>query len=365
MTNKDKVKLFKKLMETLFSLLEPCDTMQSGGGQMNAFTKYIKRARNEAGLTQEQVAEHMGVSKVAVQNWEKTGGIRRERLKKLSELYNVPIGELSAALDTDDEEGDNWPDFLFEYKDAERNILNLEENNSIVSTLRLNLKQQELFGIMCIYDAEYLQNESIGCHDKEDFEECLKKVPFEYINKVGSIQFMNICDGLYKVLKYVKSDFLLKILKLDPDRQFNLRRLSKEQICEFIDGGFKEMGIDAELDAMNVEAFCFNISMSKARLILPLLEKNSFRFNGNTSGAELMEDTPDDVVKVIAKACDLDYEKRWNGLQYGRGFIAGIIGDNLKYVTEWDYDNYDAGHEVASLSINETGRKLLEWFREK
>ncbi len=42
MTNKDKVKLFKKLMETLFSLLEPCDTMQSGGGHMNAFTKYIK-----------------------------------------------------------------------------------------------------------------------------------------------------------------------------------------------------------------------------------------------------------------------------------------------------------------------------------
>ena len=81
---------------------------------MNAFTKYIKRARNEAGLTQEQVAEHMGVSKVAVQNWEETGGIRRERLKKLSELYNVPIGELSAALDTDDEEGDNWPDCRFE-----------------------------------------------------------------------------------------------------------------------------------------------------------------------------------------------------------------------------------------------------------
>ena len=83
MTNKYKVKLFKKVMATMFVLLEPCDTMQSGGGHMNAFTKCIKRARNEAGLTQEQVAERMGVSKVAVQNWEKTGGIRRERLKKI------------------------------------------------------------------------------------------------------------------------------------------------------------------------------------------------------------------------------------------------------------------------------------------
>lgn len=334
---------------------------------MNVFANYIKRARNEAGLTQEEVAERMGVSKVAVQNWEKKGGIRRERLKKLSELYNVPIEELSAALDanTDDEGSDNWPDFLFEYNDAEGNSIDMEDNNSIASTLRLNLAQQELFGIMCIYDAKYLQNESVGCHDREDFEECLKKVPFEYINKVGSIHFMNICDGLYRVLKYVRSDFLLKILKLDPDRQFNLRKLSKEQICEFIDGGFKEMGLDAELDAMNDEALCFDISMSKARLLLPLLEKNSFRFNGNTSGAELMEDTPDDVVKVIAKACDLDYEKRWSGLQHGRGFIAGIISDNLKYVTEWDYDKDDTGHEVASLSINETGRKLLEWFREK
>lgn len=48
---------------------------------MNAFARYIKRARIEADLTQEQVAERMGVSKVAVQNWEKIGGIRRERLK--------------------------------------------------------------------------------------------------------------------------------------------------------------------------------------------------------------------------------------------------------------------------------------------
>lgn len=334
---------------------------------MNVFANYIKRARNEAGLTQEEVAERMGVSKVAVQNWEKKGGIRRERLKKLSELYNVPIEELSAALDanTDDEGSDNWPDFLFEYKDAEGNSIDLEDNNSIASTLRLNLRQQELFGIMYIYDAEYLQKDSIGCHDKEDFEECLKNVPFEFINKVGSIQFMNICDGLYRVLKYVKTDFLLKILKLDPDRQFNLRKLSKEQICEFIDGGFKEMGIDAELDVTNEKALYFDISMSKARLLLPLLEQNVFKFDGVTGGAELTKDTPDDVVKVIAKACDLDYEKRWNGLQNGRGFIAGIISDNLKYVTEWDYDKDDAGHEVASLSINETGRKLLEWFREK
>ena len=49
---------------------------------MNAFTKYIKRARNEAGLTQEQVAEHMGVSKVAVQNWEKTGD-KKGTVKKI------------------------------------------------------------------------------------------------------------------------------------------------------------------------------------------------------------------------------------------------------------------------------------------
>ena len=37
----------------------------------------------------------------------------------------------------------------------------------------------------------------------------------DFIGKVGSIQFMNMVDGLQHVIKYIKSDFLLKILKLN------------------------------------------------------------------------------------------------------------------------------------------------------
>ena len=337
---------------------------------MKAFANYIRKLRGEAGLTQEEVAERLEVSKVTVQNWEKGKGIRRERLKEISTLFNAPIDDLKEAMDADINGGevDNWPDFLFDrqWEDEDGNIINLDSdsNNRIVSELHLNLRQQELFGILCIYGAEYLQNDIVLSDDKENFHSCLNDVPFEYINKVGSIQFMNICDGLYKVIRYVKPDFLLKILKMDPEWQFNLRKLGKEQICEFIDGGYKRMDIDAEFDEED-DGLDFQISMNKAKVILPLLEQHAFYFKGRRGDAELVEDTPDNVVKAIASVCNLDYKSWLDGLPEKNGFCAAVIRSNLELVTEWNKDVDGEEQEVRWLAINDTGVKLLNWFREK
>ena len=53
---------------------------------------FIKRCREEAGLTQAQLAEKMDVSVVAVQNWEngKTR-LNLDRYHELSEIFNVPV----------------------------------------------------------------------------------------------------------------------------------------------------------------------------------------------------------------------------------------------------------------------------------
>ncbi len=87
-----------------------------------------------------------------------------------------------------------------------------------------------------IYDADYLKKE---CIDFDTLDEDLKKIPYGFIEKVGSIRFMNQVEGLHRVIKYVRTDFLLKILKQNPEVEFDIKRLFKDQICEFIDSGWK------------------------------------------------------------------------------------------------------------------------------
>lgn len=357
-------------MQTLFTLMGISNMLILGGGYMKTFASYIKKLRVGKGLTQEALAESLQVSKVTVQNWEKGKGIRRDRLKELSILFNVPIGELKDAMDADinDEGTDNWPDFLFEYQreDDEGNIIKeaSNSNNHIVSTLHLNLEQQELFGILSIYGAEYLQKDNVDIYDRQDFENCLKIVPFDYINKVGSIQFMNICDGLYKVLRYVKPDFLLKILKMDPDWQFNLKKLSKDLICEFIDYGHKSFDTELEWEESEETPY-FSISMHKARAILPLLEQENFYFNGGKVGAGLREDTPENTVQILLKTCGVRHEGWEEELFDKKELIAGSVVNGLEIVTEWHNKELNDGKKEYYLSINETGRKLLKWFEGK
>ena len=77
---------------------------------------FLKRSREMAGLTQVQLAEKMGVSTVAVQNWEsgKTN-ISYRRYQDLAVILNIPVDKLikETIIDEDKSRLDNWPDFIF------------------------------------------------------------------------------------------------------------------------------------------------------------------------------------------------------------------------------------------------------------
>ena len=186
--------------------------------------KFIKICRTNAGLTQEQLAEKMGVSVVSVQNWEsgKTN-IETRRYMELAAVFNVPVEKLikEMIIEEDKRRPDRWPGFLFD-----------DDTNAIIDTLHLNLAQQDLFGLLYIYDAEYLKKTVI---DFNTLYDDLQKIPYGFIERVGSIQFMNQVDGLHNVIKYIKTEFLMKVLKQNPESEFNVKKLPKELICEFID----------------------------------------------------------------------------------------------------------------------------------
>lgn len=160
---------------------------------MNQFGEFLKKSRINAGLTQEQLAEKMSVSLTSVQKWESgTSQIRTDKLSNLAYYLNIPtdiiIKEMTHSIDKN--RNNKFPSFLFD-----------EQVNKIISTLHLNLKQQELFGLLCIYQEDFL----LDSYDDTMID--LKQIPYQFICDVGSIHLMNITDGLKHVLKYVKKTF--------------------------------------------------------------------------------------------------------------------------------------------------------------
>ena len=63
-------------------------------------TSLLKSLREEAGLTQSQVARAIGVESVTVSRWERgaVGSIKTENLMALAKLFHVPVDDLARRL---------------------------------------------------------------------------------------------------------------------------------------------------------------------------------------------------------------------------------------------------------------------------
>lgn len=316
---------------------------------------FIKKCREAAGLTQAQLAEKMDVSVVAVQNWEKgKNKINLDRYMDLAAVFNVPVDKLikEMLIEEDKLRPDRWPDFLFD-----------EETNAIVNNLHLNLAQQDLFGLLYIYGSEYLEKTHI---DIDTFNEDLKRIPYGFIDRVGSIQFINQSEGLHKVIKYVQTDFLMKVLKQNPEAEFNIRKLSKNLICEFIDKGYKPVNDSAEIDDgyEGEDGIHFRISMRKARIMLPILEKlGPVHLTDGWWSHPVRVDIPEEILTgylsyngYSRELFDEEYYKR----EYS---TLNLMGE-LEEVTDYKNVASKGKDEKWMWSINNKGRKLLEWFKE-
>ena len=318
---------------------------------------FIKKCREEAGLTQEKLAEKMKVSVVTVQNWENgRQGIRIEKFRALSAVFNIPVDKLIKELLIEEEKtrSDNWPEFLFD-----------EDTNRIIDTLHLNIAQQDLFGLLYIYGADYLDKEEI---DYDTFDEDLRVVPYGFIDKVGSIQFMNQAEGLHKVVRYIKKDFLMKVLKQDPEAEFNIRKLNKELICEFIDNEYKTLDFSAlyEDNSEDCDMLRFNIKMNVAGIILPVLEKvGPVQLSDDKYGYEIRKDIPEELLTAVLDANGFNRELFEDGYYHAnREYNKDIFLSWLSDVTEYKNISNKRKKECWIWSINEKGRKLIKWLNE-
>ena len=320
---------------------------------------FIKRYREEAGLTQAQLADKMKVSTISVQNWEsgKTG-IDMSRYKDLAYYLNISVDLLikESLIEADKKRKNNWPAFLFD-----------DDTNQIIDSLHLNMAQQDLFGLLYIYDTDCLQYDLL---DTDTYREALKSIPYRFIEKVGSISFMNQAEGLYKVIKYVRADFLMKVLRQNPDMEFDIRKLTKDQICEFIDRGYKSVDDMESLDGDgryegDIE-FHLPISMKKAKIILPVLaETGVVHLSDEKCGnPPIREDIPENVLMAILDMCDFKRDL-WEKGYYKKENNDGYIRHGLETVTDYYEDTSGKSKGGLMWRVNSTGQELLKWFSEK
>lgn len=80
---------------------------------------------------------------------------------------------------------------------------------------------------------------------------------------------------------------MLKILRLNPESEFDVKRMTKDQICEFIDEGCKKRN-DLQ----------FGISMKKARAVLPIMEQKPLCITERLYG-EIRKDIPRELIETL------------------------------------------------------------------
>lgn len=105
----------------------------------------IKQARKNRGMTQEQLAEKMIVSRAAVAKWENGNGVPDiENLKKLSQVFGMSIDELmDHSVRTNTKENDTKQEYYKTYIGKKCNIEMIDWNDGIVDSYLVN--QDERF----------------------------------------------------------------------------------------------------------------------------------------------------------------------------------------------------------------------------
>lgn len=87
---------------------------------MDSFGNYMRNIRKKANLTQIEAASEIGVSRNAIQDWEKDAYIpEKEKILKLSRAYHEPEGNILHMLEIcrqKDSATANWRDVARQYR---------------------------------------------------------------------------------------------------------------------------------------------------------------------------------------------------------------------------------------------------------
>ena len=288
---------------------------------MKKFSEYLKEKRTTANLTQEKLAELIGVSLNSVQSWE--SGKYKPKKSKLSDLANhlgIDFVELETAFNDDGEDFSNFPFFMY-----------TDEQNEIISQLRLTPEQKEFMMLIRIYNSnnwDRLRNKSLEWHS--DIMGALRKIPYKYTEEKGVYKVYDFGQHLSKFLRYVPASFCFDMIRNSPDTVFDIRTLDKKDI-------FKWMNL---------------LTFGESNYLIPY-DYNRQKPSYYSYQAQFVRD----FQEVSKKLNDWEYRNRKQELSYNQSYNQYSSTPKIKLTEEvFDDENY-----TITTKLSQAGVLFKEW----
>lgn len=172
----------------------------------------IKQARKEQGMTQEQLAEKLIVSRVAIAKWENDNGVPDiENLKKLSQVFGITMDELCNNSSTNEvQKPDSKEEYYTPYIGEKCNVELIDWNDGIFDSCLLNQDDKFLYYITIkkkckkvgIIAKQYIEKIKV-CSKKEE-----SAVEFSEFAEINSNYFLDKTVDIYLEDKHFFSGIL-------------------------------------------------------------------------------------------------------------------------------------------------------------
>ncbi|MCR5540981.1 MAG: helix-turn-helix transcriptional regulator [Ruminococcus sp.] len=279
---------------------------------MKKFSEYLKEKRTAANLTQDKLAELIGVSLNSVQSWE--SGKYKPKKTKLYDLANhlgVDADELETVFNDDGEDFSNFPFFMY-----------TDEQISIINTLRLTPEQKEFMMLIRIYNTERPDKSRGGYFSWDhDIMGGLRRIPYKYTEVKGVYKVYDFGEHLTKFLRYVPKEFCFEMIRNSPDTVFDLRTLDKKDILSWMDYCVLDQSYSQpRMDGLSRKSYYSSLSKSIVKFEERTIDTsyNSYYSYEKNSDMSLFDKTTD---------------------QYGRKYTLKLSEKGLLF-QEWCKDIY-------------------------
>lgn len=324
---------------------------------------FLKNARERCNMTQEALAEKIGVSPTTIQNWERKTLPDIAHWPAILEQLNLSREEFfehyenTALPDTEEESVSSFPDFLF--PDSMVNQIKM---------MKLTADEQELLGLEELYSATYNMDEDYRFKvRKTGFSPTL---PYEYVRRVGAFHIMNLSDSLHKKIGE-RRNYVIAQIKTNPEQLFDVFKCSAEQLLHLCD----EIEVDYYNDCRhhhynwgtelrNTIKLLECIADADNSLVIAEADKDYWpsywRERDNYSSfAKSIESRSEQWMKIVEKESENpDYLEVKEKYEKDKRFYEehASMMDHAPVPPEY--------HGTKNAEMTERGQQLLAWYKE-
>lgn len=324
---------------------------------------FLKNARERCNMTQEALAEKIGVTPTTIQNWEKKTLPDISHWPAILEQLNLSKEEFFEHYENtalpDEEEGSvsSFPDFLFP-----DNMVNQ------IKMMKLTADEQELLGLEGLYSATYNMNKY---HEFKTTETgSLSILPYEYVRRVGALHVMNLSDSLHKKIGGYRN-YVIAQIKMKPEKPFDIFKCSAVQLLHLCDEIEVDYYNDCRHHHYNWGTELRNIiklleCIADADNSLVIAEANNNHWTNNwkeydnySSFAESIESHSEQWMKIVEKESENpDYLEAKEKYEKDKRFYEehASMMDHAPVPPEY--------HGTKNVEMTERGQRLLAWYKE-